>query len=240
MLKFAVYYIPEQEDGFYQLGTNILGYDIRKCQAVTMPSHLQSQFGQFDSSWNMHSQLYGLHLTINDALDCNWATLPQIERELVNLLACFDPSHRFTLQRCDDTPVEIRGEPRDQRLVLLYEPNKYLSMLHTLIVARINPLGIGSAYLQRYLTHLQDMQPHRAQQIRLFYSSKVLDNWSPHFTLLHPYTGDEPIHIASVLAELFHPYKLLTIRSVCLLIQLEDNTHWQIYREFQLPLQSVP
>src|SRR2546421_1894966 len=98
MPKFAVYYIPEQEDEFYQLGTNILGYDVRKCQAVTMPFHLQSQFGQFDSSWNTLSQSYGLHLTINDALDCHWAALPQIERELVDLLACFDPSHLFTLR----------------------------------------------------------------------------------------------------------------------------------------------
>jgi hypothetical protein len=71
----------------------------------------------------------------------------------------------------------------------------------------------------------------------LFYSPTVLDSWFPHFTLLNPYTGSESARIAALLADLFEPYQFFTLRSVCLLILPDDQTNWQVYREFRLPLE---
>jgi hypothetical protein len=116
----------------------------------------------------------------------------------------------------------------------LYEPNEYLRILHTLIVARINPRGTGSGFLKRYLTQPdREIPPHEIQKIRLFYSPTVLDYWCPHFTLLNPYTGKDATSIASRLAHLFTPYELLTVDTVCLLIQKDGEANWHIYREFR-------
>jgi len=102
-------------------------------------------------------------------------------------LYCF-PSSWKTIQV--DEAVGIWGETRRKSLILLYDPKEYLCIFHTLIVARINPLGIGSGFLKRYLAQSeQQLQPHLAQRTRLFYSFTVFDHWYPHFTLLNPYTG---------------------------------------------------
>jgi len=120
---------------------------------------------------------------------------------------------------------------------LLYEPNESLRMLQTLLVARISPLGQGSAFLKHYLAHPElEIQPHLALQTRLFYSPRILGNWYPHFTLLNPYTEDEPASMASRLTQIFEPYTEFTVQTVCLLVQLNDEENWHIYREFHRPL----
>ena len=241
MPKFAIYYVPRTEEPFYRLGTSILGYDVRARTAVTLPSDLREDFGQFDTSWTGISRPYGFHLTITDAIDCSWAMIPQVERELTNLLGCFDPAHPFVLRRLAESPAGIWGEMRSNSLVLLYEPNEYLRMLHTLIVARINPLGLGSGFLKHYLAHPeQELQPHQAQQIRLFYSPTVLDSWYPHFTLLNPYTGGDPARLASLFTRLFEPYTQLTVQTICLLVQMDEGDNWHIYQEFRRPSPPIP
>jgi hypothetical protein len=234
MPKFAVYYIPQEDDPFYRLGAQILGYDIRARVEMPLPSDLRYSLGQFDLAWTTISRPYGFHLTIGDAIDCDWATIPRIERELAELFGCFDPAHPFLLQRRSERPVGIWGETERNSLVLLYEPNEYLHMLHTLIIARINPQGTGSDYLKRYIVqNYQEMPPHQIQQLRLFYSRVVLDNWYPHFTLLNPYTGEDAPLMASRLAHLFAPYEQITVDAVCLLIQRDSGANWHIYREFR-------
>lgn len=234
MPKFAIYYIPQEDDPFYRLGSQLLGYDIRARTLALLPPDMRESLGEFDVAWTTVSRPYGFHLTITEALDCHWATIPLVERELAGLLDCFDPAHPFLLQRCSERPVGIWGKAGRNSLVLRYEPNEYLRMLHTLVVARINPRGTGSSFLERYLEQPdQEMPPHLVQQIRLFYSPTVLDNWYPHFTLLNPYTGDEAPLMASRLAHLFTPYEQITVRAVCLLIQKDDEANWHIYREFR-------
>jgi len=156
-----------------------------------------------------------------------------VEQEVANLLRCFNPNQPFLLQRKDDYPIGIWGEERSKSFVLLYEPNTSFLMLHTLLVARITPLGTGSDFLRRYLTHSQrELQPHQVQQIRLFSSPTVFENWYPHFTLLNPYPGEESMAIASRLAQHFQSYRQITVQSICLLIQENDAANWQIYQEF--------
>ena len=233
MPKFAVYYVPQEDDLFYHLGTQILGYDVRARSLVTLPSSFQESLGQLDEAWTAISRPYGFHLTISDAIDCHWSAIPLVERELADLLKCFDPAHPFTLQQRSDGSIGIWGETGRNSLVLLYDPNEILRMFQTLIAVRINPFGIGSGFLKRYLAHPErERQPHTAQQIRLFYSPNVLDNWHPHFTLLNPYTGGDVTSMASRLGQLFKSYMQVTVQTVCLLIQRDDEANWEIYREF--------
>ena len=233
MPKFAVYYVPQADDPFYHLGSQLLGYDSRARTPLALPSNVRESLGQFDVAWTTISQPYGFHLTISEAIDCHWATLPSLERELADLLACFDPAYPFILQQRNGGLVGIWGEKGKHSVVLLYEPNEHLRMLHTLIVARLNPQGTGSSYLERYFTHPErELPPHEVQQLRLFYSPKVLSNWYPHFTLFNPYTGGDATLMASCLAHLFAPYEQIIIDTICLVVQADDEDNWHIYREF--------
>lgn len=229
MPRFAVYYIPQTDDAFYQMGTSLLGYDVRARQVVAA----SSQFDDVRDTWTAVCRPYGFHLTICEALDCQWTTIPRVEQELADLLRCFDPARPFLLERKDDQPVGIWGEETSKSLVLLYEPNVSLRLLHAVFVARLTPLGTGSDYLRRYLTISQrDLLAHQVQQVRLFSSSTVLENWYPHFTIFNPYTGDDAVAMASHLAQLFQSYRQLTVQTICLLIQEDNGANWQIYREF--------
>lgn len=233
MPKFAVYYIPQADDPFYRLGSQLLGYDTRSRNSLPLPSDTREALGQFDATWTTISQPYGFHLTISEAIDCHWAKLPSLAHDLADLLACFDPAYPFTLQQHSEHSVGIWGEQGKHSLVLLYEPNEHLRMLHTLLVARLNPQGTGSSYLKKHCTQPEtELPPHELQQLRLFYSPKIFSNWYPHFTLFNPYTGTDATLMASRLAHLFAPYKQITINTLCLLVQPNDQANWHIYQEF--------
>jgi hypothetical protein len=109
MPKFAIYFVPPAESPFYQLGTHVLGYDVRGRTSATMPPGLEADFGRFDAAWTAIARPFGFHLTVCDALDCDWATIPVVERELVDLFSCFDPATEFALQRDAEKPVGIWG-----------------------------------------------------------------------------------------------------------------------------------
>src|SRR4051812_49434109 len=229
MPKFALYYIPQADDPFYQLGTHILGYDVRSRQTVDASSELEEVLGSGKEAWTTVCRPYGFHLTICEALDCSWTTIPRVERELADLLKCFDPGQPFLLERRDDQPVGIWGAETSKSLVLLYEPCVSLRVLHTLLVARLTPLGTGSDFLKRYLTHSgKELPAHMVQQIRLFSSPAVFNHWYPHFTLLNPYTGEEVLAMASRLAQLFQLHRQVTVSTICLLIQENNEASWQI------------
>ncbi len=95
--KFAVYYIPEGDDPFYQLGTQLLGYDVRARTSVTLPPGVQATLGRVEESWVLFSRPLGFHLTIGDAIDCDWSTIPLVEGELIDLPGCFEHDFSYSL-----------------------------------------------------------------------------------------------------------------------------------------------
>jgi hypothetical protein len=234
MPKFAVYYVPPAEDDFYRLGTSILGYDVRARESLQMPQALQSRLGGFDQEWVEYAQPFGFHLTIGDALDCDFDDILAVEREIEDILNCFDPAHLFTLQRPEEKFVTFWGDRRET-LVLQYDPNDTLKMFHALIVARVNPRGIGSGYVRQYFADPSRYKGrlHQAHRIRKFYSPFILDAYQPHFTLLNPYRGRDHERLERVFAELFGGFSFMTLESICLLVQMGEGGNWRIYREFR-------
>jgi hypothetical protein len=107
-------------------------------------------------------------------------------------------------------------------------------MFHTLVVARINVLGIGSGYLNRYLSTPRQYadEPHAALRIQKFYSPFVLSSYTPHFTLLNPYTGEEHERLRSVFSERFSEFSEIAVASISLLVQMHEDDVWKIHREF--------
>jgi hypothetical protein len=232
MPKFAVYFVPSPDSSFYEFGSQILGYDLRARRSVAISSGLEKEVGKIEDNWVQDARPYGFHLTICDALDCDFATIPAVESRLLELLPCFDPGTEFKLRRRNEQPVGIWGNAGAHPIVLRYDPNLSLAMLHSLLVGCINPLGQGTGYLREYLTGAREFDQSRAQKVRLFSSHTILDNWTPHFTLLNPYSGPNAEALASVLGRLTKEYQEFTVDSVCLLVQEHDAANWFIYREF--------
>jgi hypothetical protein len=230
MPKFAVYYIPEADSPFYQLGSSILGYDIRAGKPVTMPSELQLKLGKFNPAWRSAAQSYGFHLTIGDAIDFDPNNLPQIETELPAILDCFASAEKFTLDKSREFIPDW-----DPPLVLRYDPNEHLRTFHALVVTRINPIGTGSGYLERYLEKPNQYvnEPHKASRIRKFYSPFILGDFAPHFTLLNSYEGANRTELVQKFERIFSEFTEFTVNSICLLVQYRADENWVIYREFE-------
>ncbi len=230
MPKFAVYYIPKESSKLYRLGSSVVGYDVRKHKFVPTLKALRS-IPHFTDQWLTKARPYGFHLTIGDAIDFDMERIATVEKEVADILGCFDPAHTFTLHRRQNDFVTFWGPA----VVLRYDPNDYLKILHTVIAARVHPLGTGSGYLRRYL---QDPEKeaelsYRSQRIKMFFSPTIFDSYSPHFTVLNPHTGESRNELTQLFADIFGGFNEIVIRSISLLVQPAKEENWQIYREFE-------
>jgi hypothetical protein len=108
MPKFAVYYVPEETNELYRLGSSVVGYDIRKCEPVHTLEALRC-IPHFTDQWVTKAKPYGFHLTIGDSIDFNVGEIARIEKEIIDLLGCFNPEHDFALHRRRDDFVTFWG-----------------------------------------------------------------------------------------------------------------------------------
>jgi hypothetical protein len=231
MPKFAVYYVPEANDDLYTLGSSVVGYDIRKRKSAQTLAKLQ-QIPHFADQWLQKAKPYGFHLTVGDSIDFDWGRISTIESELVDILGCFNPTKEFTLHRREKGFVTFWGPA----VVLRYDPNDRLKILHSVIAARIHPLGTGSGYLRRHLGNPEKLakRQYRVQRTLKFYSPTVFDSYSPHFTLLNPHSGESKNELTQLFSDTFARFAEIKLRSLCLLVRLSEEENWHIYKEFSL------
>ena len=232
MPKFALYVIPPANSRIYQVGSALLGYDVRAGAMLPEENPTREALPEFDEAWVEKPQVYGFHLTVGDALFFEWEDLPKIEQEVENIAASFQRRVQFTLKPEPDDPIPFWGESTP---VLQYKPNPAMLMLHTLVVARVNPLGTGSDYTQAYdQMRPADQDPVLAHRIRSYYTPNMLNDWVPHFTLMTPYKGAQPAAMRAALGGIFPP-ETLYIRSICLLVRDDNELFYRLHREFTVP-----
>ncbi len=230
MAKFAVYYIPPAESALYQRGSEILGYDVRVGQYLPADNPSRAALPEFDPAWVAQPQTYGFHITTGYSLYFDRAVLPQIEQAMEDVLNCFDPSAAYLFI----PPQERVVFWQDEIVVLRYDPNPAMLMLHTMLIARVNPYGTGSNVSEAYARKdPATLNPVYAQRVRQYYTPYMLDGWVPHFTLMMPYKGSEREALHTALLDLFTA-EPVTVESICLLLREDDETHYRLYREFFL------
>jgi len=166
MPKFAVYYVPQREESFYHLGSSTLGYDVRARKKVEFADEIQREFEHFDFSWTRLSQPYGLHVTIGPAVDFQLGELHRIERELEDLIECLNPATPLQLRKNEQHFITFFGEYK-QSAVLRYDANDIFKMFHALIIACINPMGLGTSELRSALQKLNINEGHNYATKRL-------------------------------------------------------------------------
>ena len=185
---------------------------------------------EFDAAWAALPQTYGFHVTAGYSLYFDLEKLLQIEQEMDDVFNCFSAGVEFMFTPALERVVFWQ----DEIVVLRYDPNPALLMLHTMLIARVNPLGTGSnvseAYAQKDAATILPVNIHR---VRKYYTPYMLDGWTPHFTLMMPYTGKQPDAMRAALLDLFddQPVK---VESICLLVRQDDETHYRLHREFCL------
>lgn len=231
MPKFAVYYVPPADSDLYRRGSEILGYDVRSGAMLPTENETRAALPAFDEAWVQQPQTYGFHITTGYSLYFEWDVLPQIEAEMKHVCALFGRDVRFQLNPAAE-PIPFW---RDEIVVLHYDPNPAMLMLHTMLTARVNPYGTGSNVSQRYAQQSPDtLDPVLAKRVERYYTPYMLDGWSPHFTLMMPYRGSDPNAMRAALTELFPP-EPVTVESISLLVRDDDETHYRFHREFTVP-----
>jgi len=228
MAKFAVYTIPPADSLLYQRGSEILGYDVRIGEFLPDDNATRAALPEFDPAWIAKPQTYGFHMTTGYSLFYDPATLPEIEAEIELVLGCFGKDVEFCLTPADN-PIPFW---RDSIAVLHFNPNPAMLMLHTMLTARVNPFGTSSTVSESYAQKDEsELDPVKATRVRNFFTPYILDGWTPHFSLMYPYAGEHPDAMKSALMELFPPEDL-AVKSICLLIRDDGDTHYRLHREF--------
>ncbi len=229
MPKFAVYVVPPAGTDLYRRGTEILGYDLRSGDLLPADNPTRRLLPAFDPTWVQRPQSYGFHMTTGYTLFYDAPqTLAQVEAEMAALLSCFGRATAFWLTPDPDDFIPFWG---GQIVVLRYQPNPALLMLHTLLVARINPLGRASSLSARYAANPNAYDPVDAARVRQYHTPYILDGWSPHFTLMQPYTGSDRAAMRRTLGALF-PAEPLRVESIVLLTLADGDSHYRLHREF--------
>jgi len=230
MPRFTVYYIPEADGDFYRLGTSIIGYDACSGKHIQIAEEIKNHLKGFSQEWANVAQLYGFHLTIGCPIDFNFGELLSIEHEIDDMLKCFNPEHQLTLSQSKNDLIHV-----GTGIYLRYEPNQHFRIFHILVLALAQEYGTGSFYIERYYRNRAqyDGKPYMASRILKFYNYPyVLDDWSPHFTLLNRYDDESLQDIIRFFSEKFSRFKHITVDTINLLIQISDGENWRIYREF--------
>ncbi|MCA9884870.1 MAG: hypothetical protein KC708_17960 [Anaerolineae bacterium] len=223
MAKFAVYTIPPADSLLYQHGSELLGYDVRTGQFLPEDNATRAALPEFDTRWIEKPQTYGFHMTTGYSLYYDPADMPAIEAEMDIVVGCFGQDTHFELTPAADPIPFWHGNI----VVLHYEPNPAMLMLHTMLTARINPYGTGSN------VNPEQADPIRAMRVKHFHTPYMLDGWECHFSLMYPYAGSQSEAMKQALLELFPP-EPLTVNSICLLVRDDDETHYRLHREYEL------
>ncbi|MEZ4672003.1 MAG: hypothetical protein R3E39_29205 [Anaerolineae bacterium] len=232
MPDFALYFVPPADDPLYRIGSDVLGYDVRTGLLLPEQNSARSAFQQFTSGWVQNAQTYGFHMTISHALEFEAEKLGAIEAETASILNLFDPAKPYVLTPCTGDAY-IATAPH-WACLLRYDGNLSFLMLHALVVSRLNPLSSGTPQLRRYQAGEITPARHGQHRITQYFHDTILDDFYPHFTLFNPLPVDdvEPVR-ASVMATVPEPQPI-TIKSLCLLVRQDGESHFRIHREFML------
>lgn len=224
MIKFGVYYIPK-EGNFYNLGSKLIGYDIRSEQE-TKP------LDGFDQLWNKNAREYGFHLTMTDAVYIKEDELGEIEAELSNIINLLSMDNEYILE-ASQKPVSFWRGGGDQ-VALRFVPNLSAMMLHSVLVCLLQTMGNGSFYSEMINHGKDNFSQDMVNKTNRFFSPYVLDEFKPHFTLLNPYLGSDHKKIEENLSGIFGEIKSIKIDSLCLVTQSSPEIPFKIQKEFML------
>ncbi|ULH16571.1 hypothetical protein MF271_08355 [Deinococcus sp. KNUC1210] len=218
--RFAVYLCPEADSPYYQLGSTLLGYDVRAQRQTELPAWI-------DPAWQTAAAPYGLHLTLVEGFSCDAADLPAIEEEVRGCMACLSPHADLHL-----SGGQVEAWNGGAVLAHVFTPSPHLLMLHAFLLARLSRFVTHSPFEDELAEHPERYQtPWEQARMRLLRTPRGLDSFQPHFTLVQPYTGPDPEGLRSRLQGLVAGYGEQRYHSVSLFVKPGGEERWQLRAE---------
>ena len=219
--RFAVYFVPPAGSAEYELGSELLGYDLRARTERPLPDFLRPE-------WQTAASPYGFHLTVVEGFYTDPERLGDIERETRACLACLAPGADISL-----SGGHIEAWDGGETWVQRFTPSPALLVLHTLLLSRLARFVTASPFAGEVAAGHYG-QPFEQARMKLLHTPRGLDTFQPHFTLVQPYGGDQPQALKARLEALTRPHARLTAASLCLCLKPQGESHWQVLREFPL------
>ena len=225
MPRFGVFFVPPARSPLYRLGTSIHGYDVRRAQPSHQDNFIRAQLPEFDEEFVKRPQKHGIHCTIVAPQVCRYGDLNAIAFEMEAILNCFAQTTTFEITAQSDL-VSFWGK-KQQIAVLQYEANPAMLMLHTLLVAQLSQYAKPNADLP------SQENLHEYHRINNFNTPFIFDGFTPHFTILFPYKGNQHEAMQRSLYSIFGQFKKIILDSICLMVQPSKKEKWVIHREFE-------
>ena len=225
-LRFAVYLCPPAGDPFYQLGSELVGHDVRARRALPLPDFLRPE-------WQRDAQPYGFHLTLVEGFYTDPAQLPAIEAETRGCCACLSPAADL---RLTGGRLEVW---RGQVIVWRLNASPDLRVLQTLLSARLAPFVTHSPFDDEVREHPgRYAEPYQRARLKLLRTPRGLDSWEPHYTLVQPFTGSEAEQgaLTGRLAPQLEPFTEQAVNAVSLFVKPADEARWQLRQDIGLDL----
>lgn len=223
------YYIPPR-GAFYDLGSQILGYDIRAERSVVLSDAVRGKLGDVPRAWSQQARHFGFHLTIGEALRVSAYELGRIEDDLEAVLGCLHPTSKLTLHY-----QGLRRWRDDKVWVLRYRASEALNVLQAVVIARLGRYAEHSLFVDEVRREPQRYtERYQQQRIETFLTPRGFDTWEPHFTLLNPYEGRDPEGFARGLEPLFEHVQAIECDTFCL-VERDAEGLWHIRRELTRP-----
>lgn len=224
--RFAVCLCPPAASALYQLGSRVLGYDLRASRSCSLPDFLRPE-------WQAAVPL-GFHLTLSEAYPLPEEALAPAERELRWLCACFSPETTLRLSRgrVEVWPAPSHGEDT-QRLVLALNASPALHALHGLLAGRLS--RYASAPPPELLPPPGAALPgYQRARLSVLKTPRGLDTWQPHFTLVPGYSGRDPEGLRTSLASRFGAHGEQTYSALTLATLRPGDSGWRVRADIPL------
>jgi hypothetical protein len=218
-VRLGLYFVPEAESDLYKVGSSIIGYDVHEQRELP-------GYEWIDPAWIGGAAEFGLHTTVTDAVTYTTENLDRVAAEAERLLGCLNADDSYNLH------VQDAVFWNNELLVVELGCSQPLLILHTLLVSRLHPLGIGSAYTTSQPPILT--APADKEKLRYFHAPYIFDRFRPHFTLLTAFSGDESQRVQlleNVRSQMLTDRAPLQVRKLALVLQLPGEAHFHVYRE---------
>ncbi|MDA8137789.1 MAG: metallophosphoesterase [Desulfobacteraceae bacterium] len=226
MPAIALYFIPQENTGFYQFGSEILGYDVRK--KVNKESVWQSLVG--GARW------FGFHLTICDVL--YFQTASECERACKEIEFVLKDFKQFEIEN-----MEVRSQFPDKSSISIVPVDRTgnLEAIHHEMVQRVYRRAVGSDYTfsraEMKRDKNDDSDPRNLLVMNRYRAPYILSKFAPHFTLLTEVPEDKMIQISKDLQEQFikgwHS-KSVCVSKIAIMTRQNLSASWEIEKEISL------
>jgi len=213
--RFAVYLCPPAGDPYSELGTRLLGYDVWAGREVPLPGFLRREDQK-------EAGRYGLHLTVVEGFYTHPAWWPEIGAEVRACVACLAPGAVLGL-----TGGRVEAWDDGTTWVHRFDPSPTLLVLHTLLSARLARFVTASPF-DGQVAQGKYARPFEQARMRLLRTPRGLDSWEPHFTLVQPYGGPDPVGLRGRLDTLLRPHAAQTYRALALFEKPEGELRWRV------------